>query len=152
MAYSPKRLRPAHLEMVTFHLAGESNQDIAIRLGYTAQQVSNILNSPEVLEIIEALKAETLNTISQVQVEAQLYAPEILRRKIDYALHGTDDRVRNNAQTEILNIAGHVPVRHITVESRSAIQEKYKDKTDDDLRAFVTGATSDKGPDGKLLQ
>jgi hypothetical protein len=152
MAYSPKRLRPAHLEMVTLHLAGESNADIGLRLGYTQQQVSNILNCPDVLEILNAIRDESLNTMSQVQVEAQLYAPEILRRKIDYAMHGQDDRVRNTAQTEILNLAGHVPVRHISVETKNSILEKYKDKTEEELRAMVTGITSDRGPDGKLLQ
>lgn len=151
MAYSPKRLRPVHLEMVTLHLAGESNHDIAVKLGYTDQQVSNIINCPEVLEILAALKDESINTMSQVQAEAQMYAPEMLRRKIDYAMHGTDDRVRNLAQTEILNLAGHVPVRHISVENKNTVLEKYKDKTEDELRAIVQG-TTDRGPDGKLLQ
>lgn len=152
MPFSPKRLRPAHLDMVTLHLAGESNTDIATKMGYTPQQVSNILNCPEVLEILQLLREETLNTMSQVQAEAQLYAPEMLRRKVDYALHGTDDRVRNLAQTEILNIAGHVPVRHISVENKNSVLEKYKDMTDDALRAIVNGSTPDRGPDGKLLQ
>lgn len=152
MAYSPQRLRPAHLDMVTLHLAGESNADIGLRLGYTAQQVSNILNCPEVLEILSALRDESLNTMSQVQATAQLYAPEMLRRKVDYAMHGTDDRVRNLAQTEILNLAGHVPVRHISVENKNSVLEKYKDKTEDELRAIVSGTTNDRGPDGKLLQ
>lgn len=152
MAYSPKRLRPAHLDMVTLHLAGDSNQDIANKLGYTAQQVSNILNSPDVLEILAALKEETINTMSQVQATAQLYAPEILRRKIDYALHGPDDRVRNNAQTELLHMAGHVPVRHIVVNDKNATLEKYKDKSDDELRALINGNEPGKGPDGRLLQ
>lgn len=152
MAYSPKRLRPVHLEMVTLHLAGDSNVDIGNKLGYTAQQVSNILNCPEVVEILQCLKDESINTMSQVQAEAQMYAPEMLRRKIDYAMHGTDDRVRNLAQTEVLNLAGHVPVRHISVENKNTILEKYKDKTEEELRAIVTGAVPDRGPDGKLLQ
>lgn len=154
MSYSPKRLKPAHLDMVTLHLSGESNGDIAIKLGYTAQQVSNILNSPEVVEMLQLLKDETINTMAQVQAEAQLYAPEILRKKIDYALRGDDARVRNTAQTEILNIAGHVPVRHITVESKSQVVEKYKDKSEDELRAMIRGEPSPiaKGPDGRLLQ
>jgi hypothetical protein len=137
--------------MVTLHLQGDSNTDIATKLGYTPQQVSNILNSPDVVEILATLRDETINTMSQVQAEAQMYAPEILRRKIDYALHGSDDRVRNAAQTEILNIAGHVPVRHITVENKNQVLEKYKDKTDDELRSIV-GGSNGIGPDGRLLQ
>lgn len=161
MSYSPKRLKPAHLDMVTLHLSGEGNADIAAKLGYTAQQVSNILNSPEVQEMLQLLKDETLNTMAQVQAEAQLYAPEILRKKIDYALRGDDARVRNTAQTEILNIAGHVPIRHITVENKSMVIERYKDKSEDELRAMVRGepapggagiADAQRGPDGKLLQ
>lgn len=152
MSFSPKRLRAAHLDMVTLHLAGESNADIATKLHYTPQQVSNILNCSEVQEILQALREETINTMSQVQGIAQMVAPEMLRLKVDYALHGTDDRVRNLAQTEILNLAGHVPVRHITVENKNQILEKYKDMTDDALRAIVNGSTPDRGPDGKLLQ
>lgn len=153
MPYSPKRLRPAHLDMVTLHLAGDSNTDIATKLGYTPQQVSNILNSPEVLEILTALKDETLNTMTQVQAEAQLYAPEILRRKINYALHGSDDRVRNTAQTEILHIAGHVPVKHIVVNDHNTTLEKFKNQSDEELRKFVNGSNPNSiGPDGRLLQ
>lgn len=160
MSYSPKRLKPAHLDMVTMHLAGDTNADIALKMGYTSQQISNILNSPEVLEMLQLLRDESLNTMGQVQAEAQLYAPEILRKKIEYALRGDDARVRNTAQTEILNIAGHVPVRHITVESKSLVVEKYKDKSEEELRAMVRGEPPQsnvtpepgKGPDGKLLQ
>lgn len=155
MSYSPKRLKPAHLDMVTMHLAGDTNADIALKLGYTAQQVSNILNSPDVLEMLQLLKDESLNTMAQVQAEAQLYAPEILRRKIDYALRGDDARVRNTAQTEILNIAGHVPVKHITVENKSQVVEKYKDKSEEELRAMIRGESNTtangKGPDGRLI-
>lgn len=150
MPYSPKRLKPSHLDMVTLHLAGESNDDIGVKLGYTAQQVSNILNCPEVLEILDALRKESINSMAQVQAEVQLYAPEILRKKIDYALHGSDDRVRNAAQTELLHIAGHSPVRYVTVENKDEVLEKYKDKSEDELRKIITGEK--RGPDGHLLQ
>lgn len=154
MSYSPKRLKQAHLDMVTLHLAGETNYNIAAKMGYTAQQVSNILNSPEVLEILAALRNETIDTMGQVQAEAQLYAPEILRRKIEYALKGDDARVRNTAQTEILQIAGHAPVRRISVEAKSQLEEKYANKTEAELRALIKGEPlpADKGPDGRLLQ
>lgn len=135
--------------MITLHLAGTSNIDIATKLGYTAQQVSNILNSEDARTIIEALNSETLNTMGQVATEIQLYAPEILRKKIDYALHGSDDRVRNQAQTELLHIAGHVPVRQVIL-TKNDVLDKFKDKTEDELRAFVGG--TDRGPDGRLLQ
>lgn len=140
--------------MVTLHLAGESNTDIANKLGYTAQQVSNILGCQDVREILAALNDETISTIGQVQAEAQLYAPEILRRKIDYALKGDDARVRNTAQTEILHIAGHVPIRRVSIEEKSSINEKYKDKSEDELRAMIKGEPppSGIGPDGRLLQ
>jgi hypothetical protein len=138
--------------MVTLHLQGEDNVTIAQTLGYTPQQVSNILNSPDVLEILDALRKETINSMAAVQAELQLYAPELLRRKIDYALNGADDRVRNLAQTELLHIAGHTPIRRVTVENKNELVEKYKDKSEQELRDLIAGKDPDRGPDGNLLQ
>lgn len=153
MSYSPKRLKPIHLEMVSLFFAGESVQDIADKCQYTPQMVSNILNSPDVQEVLAKLNEERLNTIAEVQMVAQLRAPELMQAKINYALHGSDDAVRNRAQSEVLAIAGHVPVHRTIIERQDSVAERYKDKTDDQLRElFGVEPREATGPDGRPLQ
>lgn len=53
----PKRWDTIHEQMVALSIRGLSNAAIAQQLGYTPQQVSRVLNSPQALELLAQYKA-----------------------------------------------------------------------------------------------
>jgi hypothetical protein len=141
--------------MIRMHWAGDSNVDIAAKLGYTEQMVSNVLNSPESKEILAELKGETLDTMAEVQQEIALAAPLAIKRKIDLMYSG-DDRVANSAATDILHMNGHAPVKRVQIDRGTAIEKKYEALNEDELRHQLEvelglRVAPGTGPDGRPL-
>lgn len=92
--WSPKKWRPIYDKMVLLQVSGLSNKDIASTLGYTDQQVANILNTKEAevfrLKISEAVNEKVLESIdakikritvqSIDNVEAVIFNKDILEK------------------------------------------------------------------------
>lgn len=159
MAYEPKKLKPAHLAMLRLFWQGESIADIAVATSYSAQQVSQIVNSEHAKQILDEMTADTLDTMAQVQTEAQLAAPILWDELYNLARNAGEERTRFNALRECLHIAGHVPARRISFERANSVDEKYKGFSEEELRQQLVGdiatdapPTSGNGPDGKPLQ
>lgn len=140
--------------MIRLHWQGEDNHSIAALTGYTPQQVSNIVNTEEAQKIIEALQADVLDTMSQVATEAQFDAPILYDNVFKMACSEGDARVRLHANLALLGIAGHVPIKRMVIERDTALQKKFEDMSEDEIRNSITGELEpgDKGPDGKILQ
>lgn len=141
--------------MLRLHWQGESNTDIAMLTGYTPQQVSNIINSEEAQGILAALQAEALDTMSQVQTEAQFMAPKLFDNVVKLAEAAGDERVRLHANLAALGIAGHVPVKRVVVERENMLHKKFEDMTEDEIRRDIAGdltPSDTKRPDGSILQ
>lgn len=51
----PKKWKPIYEEIVLRSAAGSSNEEIAVSLGYTTQQISNILNTPQAKEVLAGI-------------------------------------------------------------------------------------------------
>jgi hypothetical protein len=51
----PKKWKPKYENIVLFSASGKSNGEIAAAIGYTEQQVSNILNTPQALETLRRI-------------------------------------------------------------------------------------------------
>jgi hypothetical protein len=154
MAYSPKKLRPGHLIIIRLHWQGESNTDIAMLTGVTPQTVSNIINSEEAQSILAGLQSDVMDTMAQVQTDAQFMAPKLFDNIIKMAESATDERVRLHANLAGIGIAGHVPIKRMIVERESALQKKFEDMSEDEIRNSIAGdiGSSAKGPDGNILQ
>lgn len=153
MSYQPKHLKPAHLLMIRLHWQGESNTDIAVMTDYTPQQVSNIIASDEAQTMLAGLRAEVMDTMAQVQSDAQFMAPVFFDNIVALAQHASDERVKLHANLAGIGIAGHVPVKRIVMERDSQLQRKFEDMSEDEIKASIIGDLApDKGPDGNILQ
>lgn len=135
--------------MIRLHWQGESNTDIAMMTDYTPQQVSNIIASAEAQELLAGLRAEVVDTMAQVQTDAQFVAPVLFENIIALAMHAGDERVKLHANIAALGIAGHVPVRRVQVQGDSAVTKKFEDMTEDEIKASIIGELG-KGPNDVL--
>ncbi len=108
-------------------------------VGVTPQHVSNLLNTPEALEMLSQFQDKTLDTIMDIQLDAQAIAPAIFEEKVRLALTAKDERTRNTACSDILNIAGHMPVRRVVIEQPDRQAERFDKMTNDELRAEMLG-------------
>lgn len=133
----PKRFGPHHLQICILHWDGLKVPEIAKRIGCSKQLVSNILNCPEGLEILEQFRQRTLDTVLDTQIAAQAYAPQALETLVHLMLESKDDRVRKTACTDILAMAGHQPVKRIAVERPEQLEEKYRGMSDDEIKQLV---------------
>ena len=160
MAYTPKKLRPAHLQIIRLHWQGVdangeplTNAAIAMLTGYSPQTVSNVIASDEAQEILAGLQSEVIDTMAQVQNEAQFAAPLIWDNVYKLAFSASDERVKLHANLACLGIAGHVPIKRVVVERESALAKKYEDMSEEEIRSYIAGELAPgNGPDGKILQ
>jgi len=139
--------------MIRLHWHGLSNLEIAAKLGYTPQEVSNILNAPEALAILGEMRNLAIDTMGEVAAELQAVAPIALSRKIDL-LGSSDDRVANTAATDLLHMAGHAPVKRLQVSQPTSAELKYEGLNEAELREKLLeelGGRPGLGPDGKRL-
>lgn len=128
-----KRLRPAHILMIRLARDGNTNVEIAAQTGYSVQQVSNVLNSPEVQAVLQQLQESMLDSMAEVAQEIQLAAPLAIKRKVDLLFSG-DDRVASGAATDLLHMAGHAPVKRVQVTGATAVEKKYEGLSDADMK------------------
>lgn len=133
--WQPKKITPKQLRVITLWFNRMSNQDIATETGYTPQQVSNLINTEWAQEILGKLQEQTLDTIMDVQTEAQAVAPMIMQETIRLALHGVAEPTRTANCKTILEIAGHRPVTRIDMNAHMDARTKYDQMTDEELRA-----------------
>lgn len=168
MGVTPRpRLKPVHIAMIRYHWAGLSHDEIARKLNYSAQQVRNIINSDEVQEIIAQLREAALDSIDEVQQDLQLVAPLALQKKIEL-LDSPDQRVANRASTDLLYMAGHMPIKRYQLEKPSEVSRKYEGMTDEQIAQHLVlsltqgealvqssggenSSNDNSGPDGKPL-
>ena len=66
-----KRLRPLHFKMISMHLAGLKNKDIARQLGVTKATIVNIVHSRKGREVID-------NALEKYYDEFQELAPQVV--------------------------------------------------------------------------
>lgn len=136
--------------MIRLHWAGESNIDIGAKIGYTEQQVSNIINSPEAKAILAELSANALDSMDEVAQELQLVAPIALKRKIDMLYCG-DDRVADKAATDLLHMAGHAPTKRVQVTGQSVVEKEFEGLSPEEIRQKILNEVDGNGPDGRPL-
>jgi hypothetical protein len=153
MSYTPKRLKPAHLQVIRLHWMGKDNTEIAAITGYTPQQVSNVINCEDAQKIIEGLNADAIDTMREVQCELQLSAPLYLNNLHEMAFSCADLRVKANINIALLGMAGHVPIKRVVVQDQTVLQKQYEGMSEEDIVADIRGELAPgKAPDGSVLQ
>lgn len=161
--YDPKVWKPVYLRMVRLYWMGETLVDIATMTGYAPSTVGKVINSEQGQEILTQLQGKCFDSMLEVMNEAQAVAPELIREKIHLALHSSNESVRTKNCTDLLQIAGHVPIQRVVHEADTT-DAQFKGKTPDQLRKElldlitpsgpVTHAQTkkeDRGPDGNLV-
>jgi hypothetical protein len=156
MSYEPKHLKPAHIAIIKLHMEGASNLDIALKMDYTPQQVSNILNSQQAQSLIDAINHETVDTMGEVISMAQTHAPWLMDELIKEAVSSPDAKIRFQAKIAALGIAGH-NARGLNVNIRQTHQTTpYDGKSEEEIRKMIYEGepvqSPGMGPDGKPLQ
>lgn len=151
-SYSPKKLKPAHILMIRMFCDGLTYVEIGANTGYTPQQVMNVLASADAQEIISQLNDKLLDSAEEIQDRLNEVAPLVLNKKIQHALASPDPAVSNRACTDLLNMAGHMPVQRISVQPADPLAKKYEGLSEAELRQKLLhpGAVGT-GPDGKPL-
>ena len=154
-----RRFRPQHVEIVRLHWQGYTNRDIAQFLSCSESYVSQIVNCDEAQVMLKELREHSISSYDEVQDEIQLMAPHAAREKIRLMLEANNESVRNVACSDILNMAGHSPVKRLLVERGhgSDVEKKIADMTPEELRRELfkgfpeQDVPSDKrGPNGEL--
>lgn len=85
--WSPQRWEPVHEQMVALSCRGLSNIAIGEMLGYSAQQVSNIINSPQGIELRQqytaAVRKNLLESAEHTLESLQVTAIDNVRRVLE---------------------------------------------------------------------
>ena len=132
--YHIQKLTPRHHEILTRHLAGESNKDIAAALNITPQIVSILVNSPNFQHelakrrgVVEALANDKLS--DQTNEAEELLRKNALRAA-SALVEGLDEESfsnRKNSATEILDRVGVGKINKIDATVKGAVVHLSKD-------------------------
>ena len=129
-----KTLRPIHTRIVLLHWDGYTNKEISVLLNVSPATVSDVLNSGPAQEMMQKVVNGTIDTMMEIQAKAQAVAPLALEEKISLALEDKDPRIRSTNCKDLLEMAGHRPVERISIERPDPVGEKYKEKTEQEIR------------------
>lgn len=162
-SFNPKLWKPVYLRMIRLYWMGETLIDIGTITGYSPTTVSKVVNSDQGQEILTQLQSKTFDSMLEVMNEAQAVAPELIREKIQLALHSSNETIRTKNCTDLLQIAGHVPVQRVVHEADQT-DAQFKNKTPAQLKQELLelispasaapsshDSTSSRGPDGNLI-
>lgn len=163
-SYQFKTFRAFHYQLVLQHWQEPwvSQHDLARRFGITDAWCSQILTSPEALELIKQLGDRTVDTALEVQAQLQAIAPQALQERINIAMSpATPVGVRDRSLQSLLEMAGHRPVQRVQLQRPEASPPpKTEAEIRDELFKAVSaggedgrgsGGAPENGPDGKLI-
>jgi hypothetical protein len=123
-----------HLISICYaHFCGETIDAIAKSFGCNWNIVKKILATETAQQLLEAFKQNSIDTLQQVQSIAQALAPEAIW-KIAEHMRGPAARESLTAAIKLTEISGHKPVNRVLHERPHAVDEKYRDKTPEDIR------------------
>ena len=156
---SDVKWKPFYIQIIRMKWMGNTNTEIASLLSISDALVGKVVNSDKGREIFEQLQSSVFDSMVEVVTLAQAVAPEMLREKVKLALYSSDERIRSKNASDVLGIAGHVSIQKIVVDRPDPLLDKYKDKSELDLRRellTIKGTVSpsdngDVGPDGNLV-
>jgi hypothetical protein len=137
MASNRKTFKPRDLHMCLLSWNGYPNTKIALVMGLGEGAVSASLNSPTALEIFSQLKSGAIDSMLSVQTMAQAIAPLVMEQKMTLALGARSETVRNVACSDILEMAGHSPIKRLSIERPDPTADRHLGKTERELREEI---------------
>ena len=133
-----RKFWPFVLHVVQLSWNGMDEDEIALHVGKTKQEVLKILASDQAKQIYARLEAQTLDTMGQVQAVLQAAAPKLMEEKVRLALSARSEAVRNSATGDLLDRAGHVAVKQLEIRRGDEVEEAYRDKSEDEIRDMIS--------------
>lgn len=137
--WTPRKLSPRHLQVIRYHWQGDTADEIALKTRYIPEHISTIINSEAGQEALRELSSGSLDSTTFVETLAQAMAPVCMEELFRLATGSVDERVRKSSCRDVLDIAGHVPVRRISLERVDPVADKYSDLTEEQLREMALG-------------
>ena len=170
MIFGDKPIKPIHIQIIRRWWLGQTKTEIESELGVSHTMVEHAINSDHGRAMLASLEGQTFDSLLEVQNLIQAHGVDLVRRKLDLALHSANPHVANRACSELLGIAGHTPTLRVSVTKGDSLLNEYRDKTELQVRQELinlkqlvnapnsqTGAAingdsdDDSGPDGKPL-
>lgn len=138
-----KRAPAITLRIVMLQMQGHTEAEIAVMTGYSGSGVSTILTSPDAEIIRREITSRVIDTMADIQSDIQALAPTMLQEKLKLAMTAKSETVRNNAITDLLELAGHTPVKQVSIHRANPIDADYTDKTEQAIRDEIMAGLDD---------
>lgn len=133
--WTPKRgYKPLHLRMIHMYHQGFTMDEIALEVGTTPQQVSNIIATPEAQDLLARVREATFDSIIDIRTNFQSMAPECASKLFNLAMTAKDSRTQLSACTAILDRAGHTATKRVEIGAPGDFEKDITDLTEDELR------------------
>lgn len=132
----PKRIKGRDLEILSRHLLGMSNKDIALDLGISETTVSQKINSDWFRNELAEILASTVTKIANGQYSpmtiARAHALEAMNKNIDLMRQARSERVAQLSAWDILDRAGYkAPQKVEVVDVNDLFDRMTADELDD---------------------
>jgi len=145
----PKRAPLLVLRLVHLESQGFTRVEIAVQTGFPMTTVNSLLASPEATYIRKQLEARAIDTIQEVQADAQIAAPVMFKVMQDIALDDNEKGpTRLAAAKAVLEMAGHAPVKTVEIRRPNPLDSDYHNKTEDEIRKEIFEGLDDGSPRG----
>lgn len=103
----PVKWTPRHDIVISLHLAGLKNWEIAGQVGFSEAKVSAIINDPRAAIVKDRIGSQAFEQSVEVQDRIFGYAHEALDEVVEEMRMSTDEKVRQKAAFSILDRAGY---------------------------------------------
>ncbi len=151
--YQEKRLKPLHIQLIRLRWMGYETADIAAKTGYTPDQINRILKDQDALNVFADLQAQVLDTSGEVIQALQLDAI-IAQKRIADLIYSSNDAVALRASQDVLDRAGHVPVKRVAIMQTTRVEKDYEGLNDAQIKQKLLEDLSDEtstAPPGVII-
>lgn len=133
-----RRYNPTHLAILRLWAhGGMTHAEVAAIVGCSSGLVSQVVGSPLAQELLGTLQDKILDTTLDVQQTLQAAAPLVMQEKLRLALNARNESVRNSACTDIIHMAGHMPLRRMQIEQTVEQKDKFEGLSEEQIREQI---------------
>lgn len=164
--YEPRKLQPAHINMVLDRASGLTALEIAEKAGYkSVGRVLQILAHPDAQTLLSTVLSAAADRVVDVNERLVHLAPEALNVRVELMRNSKSEMIREKVSSDILDRAGYTPKRKVEVtDSRNltlpsaaaqrlaaAMEEACRVETVDYTKHLAESAGSETNVEPKLL-
>jgi hypothetical protein len=137
------------LRVVQMESQGLDRNAISAETGISLSVLGVMLSSPIADRIRKEIESRTIDTIAEVQTDAQAAAPNMFKVLQDIALDDNEKATnRIIAAKTVLEMAGHKPIQTLELRKGNPLESDYHGKTEDEIRKEIYEGLDDGGVKG----